>query len=166
MPEIINNYLSPASFTISIDRMPNVEFFTQSISLPGVSGSPVEFATPLRTMYQPQDQLNYDDITLSFIVDEQMNNYKEILNWMEGLGSPETSKQYADYKKNNAQIGITSDLSVIITNSHKNPNIKFTFKEAFPVSLGGIELNVNTQDIAYATCDVTLRYESFIFETI
>ncbi len=79
MPEIINNYLSPASFTISIDRMPNVEFFTQSVSIPGVSGSPVEFATPLRTMYQPQDQLNYDDITISFIVDEQMNNYKEIL---------------------------------------------------------------------------------------
>lgn len=164
MPEIINNYLSPASFTISIDRMPNVEFFTQGISIPGVSGTPIAMATPLRTMYQPQDQLNYDDLTIQFIVDEQMNNYKEVLRWMEGLGAPESTKQYADYDKNNATLA--SDISVVITNSHKNPNIKFTFKEAFPVSIGGIELNVNTQDIAYATCDVTMRYESFIFETI
>lgn len=164
MPEIINNYLSPASFTISVDRMPNVEFFTQGISIPGVSGSPIAMATPLRTMYQPQDQLNYDDLTIQFIVDEQMNNYKEVLRWMEGLGAPESTKQYADYDKGNATLA--SDISVVITNSHKNPNIKFTFKEAFPVALGGIELNVNTQDIAYATCDVTMRYESFIFETI
>lgn len=164
MPEIINNYLSPASFTISVDRMPNVEFFTQGISIPGVSGTPIAMATPLRTMYQPQDQLNYDDLTIQFIVDEQMNNYKEVLRWMEGLGAPESTKQYADYDKNNATLA--SDISVVITNSHKNPNIKFTFKEAFPVSIGGIELNVNTQDIAYATCDVTMRYESFIFETI
>lgn len=164
MPEIINNYLSPASFTISIDRMPNVEFFAQGVSIPGVSGSPIAMATPLRTMYQPQDQLNYDDLTIQFIVDEQMNNYKEVLRWMEGLGAPESTKQYADYDKGNATLA--SDISVVITNSHKNPNIKFTFKEAFPVALGGIELNVNTQDIAYATCDVTMRYESFIFETI
>ena len=164
MPNIINNYLSPASFTVSIDRMPNVEFFAQGISIPGVSGTPIAMATPLRTMYQPQDQLNYDDLTIQFIVDEQMNNYKEVLRWMEGLGAPESTKQYADYDKGNATLA--SDISVVITNSHKNPNIKFTFKEAFPVTLGGIELNVNTQDIAYATCDVTMRYESFIFETI
>ena len=164
MPNIINNYLSPASFTISVDRMPNVEFFAQGISIPGVSGTPIAMATPLRTMYQPQDQLNYDDLTIQFIVDEQMNNYKEVLRWMEGLGAPESTKQYADYDKGNATLA--SDISVVITNSHKNPNIKFTFKEAFPVTLGGIELNVNTQDIAYATCDVTMRYESFIFETI
>jgi hypothetical protein len=129
-----------------------------------VSGNPIAMATPLRTMYQPQDQLNYDDLTIQFIVDEQMNNYKEVLRWMEGLGAPESTKQYADYDKNNATLA--SDISVVITNSHKNPSIKFTFKEAFPVSIGGIELNVNTQDIAYATCDVTMRYESFIFETI
>ena len=164
MPNIINNYLSPASFTISVDRMPNVEFFAQGISIPGVSGTPIAMATPLRTMYQPQDQLNYDDLTIQFIVDEQMNNYKEVLRWMEGLGAPESTKQYADYDKGNATLA--SDISVVITNSHKNPHIKFTFKEAFPVTLGGIELNVNTQDIAYATCDVTMRYESFIFETI
>ena len=101
MPEIINNYLSPASFTISVDRMPNVEFFAQGISIPGVSGTPIAMATPLRTMYQPQDQLNYDDLTIQFIVDEQMNNYKEVLRWMEGLGAPESTKQYADYDKGN-----------------------------------------------------------------
>lgn len=163
MPEIINNYLSPASFTVSIDRMPNVEFFTQSLSIPGVSASPVELNTPLRTFYAQQDKLTYDDLTLQFIVDEEMNNYTEVLRWLEGLGFPESTDQHKNYIADN---NLESDISVVITNSHKNPNMKFTFKNAFPVSLGSIDLNVNTQDIAYATCDVTFRYGSFQIENI
>ena len=163
MPEIINNYLSPASFTVSIDRMPNVEFFTQSLSIPGVSASPVELNTPLRTFYAQQDKLTYDDLTLQFIVDEEMNNYTEVLRWLEGLGFPESTDQHKNYIADNI---LESDISVVITNSHKNPNMKFTFKNAFPVSLGSIDLNVNTQDIAYATCDVTFRYGSFQIENI
>lgn len=163
MPEIINNYLSPASFTVSIDRLPNVEFFTQSVQIPGVSGSAVEVATPLRNFYTQNDKLQYDDITLSFIIDEEMNNYNEVLRWMEGVGFPESTDQRKSYVKAN---GLVSDMSIVITNSHKNPNIKFTFKDCFPVALGSIDLNVNTQDISYATCDVTLRYESFSFENI
>ena len=163
MPEIINNYLSPASFTVSIDRMPNVEFFTQSLSIPGVSASPVELNTPLRTFYAQQDKLTYDDLTLQFIVDEEMNNYTEVLRWLEGLGFPERTDQHKNYIADN---NLESDISVVITNSHKHPNMKFTFKNAFPVSLGSIDLNVNTQDIAYATCDVTFRYGSFQIENI
>lgn len=163
MPEIINNYLSPASFTVSIDRMPNVEFFTQSVSIPGVSSSPVEMNTPLRTFYAQQDKLSYDDLTLQFIVDEEMNNYTEVLRWLEGLGFPENTDQHKNYTADNT---LESDISVVITNSHKNPNMKFTFKNAFPVSLGSIDLNVSTQDISYATCDVTFRYGSFQIENI
>jgi len=166
MAEIINNYLSPASFTISVDRMPNVEFFTQSLSIPGVSGSPVEMVTPVRSFYQPQDNLQYDDLSLSFILDENMKSYQEILQWMEGIGFPESTDQYSTYKAENQSRGLFSDISVVITNSHKNPNIKFTFIDCFPVSLGSIDLNVNTQDIAYATCDVTFRHGQFKIENI
>ena len=163
MPEIINNYLSPASFTISIDRMPNVEFFAQAVSIPGISASPVELNTPLRTFYAQQDKLSYDDLSVQFILDENMTNYQEVLGWLEGLGFPEDTDQHKNYIADN---NLESDNSVVITNSHKNPNLKFTFKNAFPVSLGAVDLSVTTQDIAYATCDVTFRYGSFSVENL
>lgn len=163
MPEIINNYLSPASFTISIDRMPNVEFFAQAVSIPEISASPVELNTPLRTFYAQQDKLSYGDLSVQFILDEHMTNYQEVLGWLEGLGFPENTDQHKNYIADN---NLESDISVVITNSHKNPNIKFTFKNAFPVSLGSVDLNVTTQDISYATCDVTFRYGSFSVENL
>jgi hypothetical protein len=163
MPEIINNYLSPASFTVSIERMPNVEFFCQSVSIPGLSTQPVELNSPTRAFYSQGDRLSYDDLNMSFIVDEEMNNYQEVLRWLEGIASPETTDQHKTYT---ASQKLESDISVVITNSHKNPNLKFTFTNAFPTSLGSIDLNVNTQDIAYATCDVTFRYGAFQVENI
>ena len=101
MPEIINNYLSPASFTISIDRMPNVEFFAQAVSIPGISASPVELNTPLRTFYAQQDKLSYDDLSVQFILDENMTNYQEVLGWLEGLGFPEDTDQHKNYIADN-----------------------------------------------------------------
>ena len=164
MAEIINNYLSPTNFTISISRLPNVEFFTQKLTIPSVTGTAVAIDTPTKAFYAQQDKLQYSDLELGFIVDENMNNYKEILNWMEGIAFPEESKQYKDLV--GSTDGIESDIIATVTNSHKNPNIRFVFKNCFPTSLGSISLDVNVQDIAYATCNVTMRYDSFVMEQL
>lgn len=164
MTEIINNYLSPTNFTISIKRIPNVEFFTQKMSVPSLSITPVERSTPLSNIYDIGDKLAYDDLSLTFIVDENMNNYKEILDWMEGIGGPRTTDQHATLA--NSTDGYYSDIIATITNSHRNPNTRFNFVNCFPTSLGSIELDVNVQDIAYATCSVTFRYETFTMEQL
>ena len=129
MAEIINNYLSPSNFAISIARIPNVEFFTQKITIPSITSTAVEIDTPLAAIYMEQDKLQYGDLELSFIVDENMNNYKEILNWMEGLGFPESTKQYGDIKATSD--GQHSDITLTVTNSHKNPNLLFKFTNCF-----------------------------------
>ncbi len=111
-----------------------------------------------------QDKLQYGDLELSFIVDENMNNYKEILNWMEGLGSPETTNQRASLSA--SKDGVQSDIVLTVTNSHKNPNLRFTFKNCFPTNLGQIDLDINVQDVAYATCSVTMRYDTMQMEQL
>jgi hypothetical protein len=163
MPEIINNYLSPTNFTISIEKLPNVEFFTQKLTIPDVTATATSLGTPLANMYEYGDRIEYGELTTTMIIDENMNNYKEILNWIEGYASPESSNQ----NKNFAQIrGHESDIIATITNSHKNPNIRFVFKNCFPTSLGGVSLDVNVQDVAYATTAVTWRYDTFTMEQL
>lgn len=159
MAEIINNYLSPTNFSINIKRLPNVEFFTQKLTIPGVSGTAVGRETPLSQLYEINDKLQYGDLELSFIIDENMNNYKEILNWMEGISAPANTDQYKTLAA--SKDGLKSDIVATITNSHKNPHVQFTFRNCFPTSLGSVSLDVNVQDVAYATCSVTMRYDIF-----
>ena len=163
MAEIINNYLSPTNFTVNVQRIPNIEFFVQKLSIPALSATPSARDTPLNVLYDVNDKLTYADLEMTFIIDENMNNYKEILNWIEGYASPESSNQ----NKNFAAIrGHESDIIATITNSHKNPNIRFVFKNCFPTSLGGVSLDVNVQDVAYATTSITWRYDTFTMEQL
>ena len=74
MAEIINNYLSPTNFTISIERLPHVEFFTQKASVPSLSATAITMGAPTNPFYEVQQQMSYGDLDLTFIVDENMNN--------------------------------------------------------------------------------------------
>ena len=96
---MITNYLSPVSFKIIIDRLPNVEFFTQRVNLPQLSMAAPSQVSPIHAIYQTPDRIEYSELDLSFIVDEHMSNYEEILRWMEGMGTPETSNQRLNLDK-------------------------------------------------------------------
>ena len=163
MPEIINNYLSPTNFSVSIERLPNVEFFCQKTSVPGLTAQAITMGSPTNPFYEVQSQVSYGDLDITFIVDENMNNYKEVLNWMEGISGPESTKQT---KSLLAAAGFKSDIVLTITNSHKNPHVRFQFKDCFPTTLGSIQLDVNVEDVSYATCSVTMRYDTFVMEQI
>ncbi len=87
------NYLSPVSFKIVIDRLPQTEFTTQRVQLPQLSMTAPQVASPIHNIFQTPDRMDYSDLDLSFIVDENMKNYEEILRWMEGMGTPESTEQ-------------------------------------------------------------------------
>ena len=88
----------------------------------------------------------------------------QIFNWLKGLGTPDTLEQYKDLAA--SKEGLTSDVSVILLNSHKNPNIKFTFTNALPIGLTPVSLDMTTQDVTYAEATVTLRYDAFEIENM
>lgn len=161
---MITNYLSPVSFKIIVDRMPNVEFFTQRASIPGLSMGAPEQLSPLHRIYKTPDRIEYAELDLSFIVDENMDNYREILSWMEGMGTPESSDQRAALQS--SKHGVVSDISIIIENSARKPNLKFTFTECFPIALSGVQLDVTGSDVVYPEVSVTMRYTNMRFEKI
>lgn len=159
---MITNYLSPISFAISVERLPNVEFFTQRASIPGISMTPVEQPSPLKMLYNTPDRLEYQEFEMSFIVDENMNNYKEVFNWMEGIAFPDTNEQFADLQ--DSKFGLTSDITLLVQNSNRNANIKFVFRDCFPINLSPIQLDVTNSDVVYPECSVTFRHNGFTFE--
>ena len=158
------NYLSPLSFKIMIDRLPNVEFTTQMVQIPALSMGSVPVASPIHNIFQTPDRIDYQDFEMSFIVNEDMSNYEEILRWMEGLGNPQSTDQRAKLDK--TKDGARSDITVIIENSARNSNIKFVFTDCFPTSLSGLQLDVKQSDVDYVEGSVTFRYNNMVFEKI
>jgi hypothetical protein len=144
--------------------MPNVEFFTQRASIPGLSMGAPEQLSPLHRIYKTPDRIEYSELDLSFIVDEDMNNYGEILSWMEGMGTPEKSDQFKNLDE--SSYGVVSDISILIENSARRPNIRFTFTECFPIALSGLQLDVTGSDVIYPEVSVTMRYTNMRFEKI
>ena len=161
---MITNYLAPTSFIVTVARMPNVEFFVQRASIPALTMNPVGVASPIASLYSTPDRISYSDFDLGFIVDERMENYLEILRWMEGLGSPESTDQFKAIET--TKDGTVSDISIVVHNSHKNPNIKITLKNCFPISMSSVNLNVATTDVQYPEVTATFRYDTFEIEQI
>ena len=161
---MITNYLSAVAFKIVIQRLPHVEFTTQKVQIPSLSmASPVQ-PSPLLNIYQTPDRIEYPELDISFLIDEDMSNYEEILRWLEGMGAPQSSNQRLNLQ--NSKDGFKSDITVIIENTSRNPNIEFTFTDCFPISLSGLTLDVTDSDITYPECTVTFRYTSMKFKKI
>lgn len=157
------NFLAPTNFRFFIKKSPNVNFFIQKATIPSVTLGSISQPTPLISIPQPSDQLQYSPLSITFIVDEDLRNYLEIYDWLLGLGFPETSTQYANLQSKSriSGEGIISDISVNVLNSAKNPNFEFIFMDAFPIQLGSLNFSVTETGIEYLTVDATFDYRSF-----
>lgn len=150
-PEISNrNFLNPINFAIKIDKTTkNVEYTCQSVSLPSVSIGPATQSTPKRGIPLTGDKVDYEPFAIRFIVDETMDNYKEILNWLRNQAN---------------MIEDVRDITLIIYNSSNLPSIKIRFLNAFPTNLETIPFDV-TQTEVNIQCGATFYYSSFEFES-
>jgi hypothetical protein len=156
---MINNYLSPLEFKILIKRLPNVEFFTQRAAIPSISTTAVQQPTRFNNVFRTPDSVNFSNLDVSFIVDESMNNYMEIFNWILSTANVESHDRFRQLKS--SPEGLFSDISIIILNSKKNPNIEISYTNCFPISLSDIQMNTTDTDVTYPEATVSFQYDTF-----
>jgi hypothetical protein len=150
------NFLSPIGFRFTIKRLPNVEFYVQGTTLPGISMNPTTIATPFKAMRFAGDKLEHETFSVTIRLDEYMESYNEIFDWMVGLTKPDSFDQYKALERSDN--GLYSDASLIILDSKGNPGIEVHFKDIFPVSLSSISFDVTQSDVNYATCEITFEH--------
>ena len=163
------NFLSPVGFKFTLSKDPQVTFFCNSARIPEITLSLAQQPTYLKDIDVPGGKLQYGDLSLRFLVDEDMVNYMAVHNWLTGLGFPETTKQYADLITNNDDIKDPlksfSDGSLYILDSNYNTNAIVKFKDLFPVSLTSLDFDSTQTDIQYFTADVTFKYTTYNIDT-
>lgn len=151
------NYLQPTGFRMMIDRrrFANVSFFIQSVDHPGLTTSAAE--SPFRkyeTLPQLPDTYTYGQLSVNIIMDEDMNSYTEILNWMKtnvdenpvAAGEDEPSR---------------SDLILTILTSKNNINKTIYYRDAFPTDIGAFSFEANADGTTTIVFPVTFRFTEF-----
>jgi len=154
------NFLSPLNYKVAIKRCPGVDFFVQKINIPSISTTPTVRTTPLNKIPIPGDELNFEPLNITFMVDEELRNWYEIQTWMRQLAFPENTEQYNTLasQTNLSGYGVKSDISCVILNSAKNPLATVTFSDAFPIKLGPLDFDSNLTDVTNIKSTATFVY--------
>lgn len=152
------NYLSPVEYRFTIKRLPNVSFFVQSVSIPGMSSGNNELPTPFKNVPLHGDKLEYEALSLQVAMDENMQSFIEVRNWLIGLTKPYDFEQHANLIEGE---GLYSDATLLIMNSSKNPNIEVTFKDIFPTSIGEVAFDTRGTDVDVPTSTMTFLFNDY-----
>ena len=92
-----------------MDRTPNVQYFCQSVNLPDITIGVKEIQTPVKEYQVPGDKMTFGDLSLTFLINENMDNFYEIYDWMKGLTNPKNFDQFPKYIMNVDDDGRTLD---------------------------------------------------------
>jgi hypothetical protein len=156
------NYLSPIGFKFSLAKEPKVAFFCNSARLPEITLATSIQPSYLKNIDIPGEKITYGNFTLRYLVDESLENYMAIHNWITGLGFPETTEQYTNLTTNEdglrEPLVAFSDGTLRILNSNYRDVAIIKFKDLFPVSLTPLEFNASETTVNYFTADVTFKY--------
>ena len=159
------NHLTPIAYRFNIRKIPNVVYFCQSVNIPGISFPETIQRTPFTPINIQGDTLFYEDLTIRFLVDEDLEAYTEIFNWITALTAPKAFSQYKTERDTNKVLrrstgNLFSSAELIILNNNMNPNKEVIFDDVFPVSLSSIEFDSgSTLDTLSAT--VTFKYTTY-----
>ena len=159
------NFLSPTGFKFGLKRSPGVAFFCNQANIPALDLGVAEQPSYLKNIPIPGDKMEFGDLNLRFLVDEDLVNFMEIQNWMRGLGFPESLAEFNDLK-NEAILGamgkstedVYSDGNLQILSSNLVPKFQVVFNDLFPYSLSTVTFDATDTDIEYFTADVSFKY--------
>ena len=156
------NFLAPVGFKFTLAKYPKVDFFSNSARIPELSLGTAIQPSYLKDIDIPGEKLTYGDLTIRFLVDENMENYMAVHNWLKGVGFPETPQQFKDQTTDSDGIRdekeVFSDGSLHILSSNFQDVAIVKFQDLFPVGLTSLEFDATETDINYFTAEATMRY--------
>jgi hypothetical protein len=149
------NFLSPIGFKLKLELFEGVDFFCQSANVPDVNMPFTDVPTRFRNLpVIPGGGVTFGDLSVRFIIDEDLVNYNSIYKWIRQNGR-------ADRDIDTPNEPQYSNGILEITTSNMNTNFVVEFVNMFPISLSNIVFDASVGNIEYITADVTFKYQQF-----
>ena len=180
------DYASPTQFKFGIHQLPKVEYFVTQAELPDISLDTTVQNTPFKDIPIPGEKLTYSNLTVTFLVDEYLENYISLHDWITGLGFPQNRAQFTKFRDvtsntpadagNEASVDIVgsaisdksmySDGYLMILSNKNNPIVQIDFQDMFPVSLGALSYDQGATDVEYLSVSTTFAYNIYTLTTL
>ena len=179
------DYSSPTQFRFMINQLPKVQFFTTAANIPDLSLGEAVIPTPYKDIPIMGDKITFGNLDVSFIVDEYLENYVSIHNWIIGIGFPKNRQQFSSFRSDTSNNptsaktvstdrvgnatpdrGMYSDATLTILSNKNNPIVEVRYSDMFPVSLSGLSYSQDATDVTYQTAEISFRYKLYEIVTL
>ena len=188
------DYASQTQWRLAFNRVPKTTWFCTTANVPGINLGEAQYAAPMSDMFIAGDKLTFETLNITFIVDEELQNYRELWEWITGIGSPVKHTQWSDVLSKgdgltttfsaigtddqldprtssvmqggtSTESNLYSDSTLIVYNSKNIPKVEVKFKNMFPTSLSSLEYSQESSDVEYFKASASFRYLYYEFVT-
>jgi hypothetical protein len=164
------NLLQPTKFLLVFDKIPTVQFFCQSVNIPGINLGQAPINTPMLDIFTPGNKISYNPFNIHFLVDEKLQSWQELHTWFRSIASPDSYEERKRLQALQPSKGgkptYYSDGTLTVLSSLNNPILRVKFINVFPITLSDIifDSSQSADDIISADC--TFIFDYFNFEDI
>ena len=182
----VYDYATGTQWRLAFNRLPKTTWFCTAANIPGISLGEAQYPTPMTDINLTGDKLTFETLNITFIVDEELQNYRELWDWMVGIGAPKSHDQWTAVlsegdgavrqfgandkdprtKLTYEESNLYSDATLIVYNSKNMAKVNVQFKNMFPTSLSSLEYSQELTDVEYFHATATFRYLYYEFETV
>ena len=151
------NYIYPTYFQFVLSALPKMTYFTTKVNLPDFGyDDALTQDNRFASIRHPASKLGFQNVEVSFLVDEDMSNWREISDWIKRTSvvddhfdiDPNTKDHFCDG-------------TLIITNSSMRPNIEVTFRNMFPIRIGGFQFDSTVTELTPFETTATFAYDYY-----
>lgn len=165
--------LQSSKFIFSIPSLVATQFFVQAANIPGVNSTNTFQTTPFRDVAVPGDKMEYEDLNIEFLVDEELRSWLAIYHWIEGYTFAEKFEDYKNlgniskYQKYEfMQYPQYGDAFLITLSASGKQLVKFQFVDIFPTYLSQIPLDVRISSEKTITATASFRFKRYTIERV
>lgn len=158
------NLLTGNQFKFTTSRIPILSQFVTGVNVPSI-----EFvSTDLNTAYGVNIPIGtgkyiFSDLTVNFLVDEELEAWREIYEWIRRIGPMNDTSEGIMYN-NCFDSSTTAELTIM--NKSYNPNFKFIFHNFFPIALTGFSFTTTAGESIQVSSAATFRFAYYELEQV
>lgn len=145
-------------FRLTIHKYPYLEYFCQKANIPGMDIPEFNQPSYHTPIIRPATSITYDKLEVTFLVSEDMLNWLQIQDWMTRIVPTRSFKEVIQPEKD-----VYSDITLNVLSAKSNRVMEVNFKQCWPKSLTGIELDATSPDSSTVTATVTFSHAGCTF---
>jgi|APGre2960657404_1045060.scaffolds.fasta_scaffold41028_2 hypothetical protein len=151
----------PQNFRFGIKKIPTFSYFVQTVALNEVGSEPIDIPSTLGPNIKlPNSTARITYFTVTFLVNETMRNYYEILKWLR------EATPYKDFSEVKPVKDIWEEAVLIYFTNKKNPYKRIVMQGVFPTELSGLEFNYSDTENKPLIATAKFTLNDYIIEDL